>query len=170
MTEYEKQRETCRAKLEEMRQNHHAQPAGQEHPARRSKKTERELTRPHDAEVFRAAAAMLNMTATHDAPKFGVTRQTFSKWMRGKTSAPRAVYVELLEMVINAAGNGTANIAAAVKSRIGERLSAANGIMTRDKTRDDNKTASKVAPRQIAQKRNEGAFSEWLSDLKQKGG
>jgi hypothetical protein len=138
---------------------------------RPAKVEQKRQTRPHDAEVLRAAAAMLNLTATHDAGKFGVSRQTFSKWLKGETSAPRSVYVMLLDDVIKAAGGGTANVAAAVEAGlIGERQSAADsGQITHDKEPDDKRHMPKVAPRQIAQERNAGAFSEWLSDLKEKG-
>lgn len=178
MTEREKQIAAFQAKMAE-RQRQAARPAApapeprkMDAPApRKSKVREKEQTRPHDAEVLRTAAAMLNLTATHDAGKFGVSRQTFSKWLKGETSAPRSVYVMLLADVIKAAGNGTANVAAAVEAGlIGERLSAAvSRRITCDKEPDDKKHVPKVAPRQIAQERNAGAFSEWLSDLKQKG-
>ena len=93
----------------------------------------REETRPHDAEVLRAAAALLNMTANKDAHRFGVTRQTLTKWMRGETSAPRAAYVLLLDEVLKAIEAGTANINAAAEARlnraIDERIAAALKIM-----------------------------------------
>lgn len=90
-------------------------------------------TRPHDAEVLRAAAALLNMTANKDAHKFGVTRQTLVKWMRGETSAPRAAYVLLLDEVLKAIEAGTVNVNAAAEARlnkaIDERIAAALKIM-----------------------------------------
>ena len=54
----------------------------------------------HDTEIFKAAADMLHMTAAHDADKFGVTRQTLAKWMRGETPAPRSAYVQMLAEVL----------------------------------------------------------------------
>lgn len=96
---------------------------------RPAKVDQKRQTRPKDAEVFRAAAALLNMTATHDAPKFGVSRQTLSKWMKGETSAPRSAYVMLLDEVIRAVEAGTANINAVAEARlnkaIDERIAAA---------------------------------------------
>lgn len=96
---------------------------------RPAKVDQKRQTRPKDAEVFRAAAALLNMTATHDAPKFGVSRQTLSKWMQGVTSAPRSAYVMLLDEVIRAVEAGTANINAVAEARlnkaIDERIAAA---------------------------------------------
>jgi len=74
---------------------------------------EAEKSRPHDAKVFSAAAAMLNMTATGSAKTFKVTRQTLAKWMQGETSAPREAYILLLERVMDAAAKGKANYAAA---------------------------------------------------------
>ena len=97
-------------------------------------------TRAKDAQILRAAVAMLGMTATHDCNRFNVTRQTFSKWLRGETSAPRDVYVALLDMVIEAAANGTGNLTAAAEARlekaIDERIAAALKIMARMKLDD----------------------------------
>lgn len=94
-------------------------------------------TRGRDAQILRAAAAMLNLTPSRDCTRFGVTRQTLTKWMRGETSAPREVYVLLLDMVIEAAANGTGNINAAAEARltkaIDERIAAALEIMARMK-------------------------------------
>lgn len=102
---------------------------------RPAKVEQKRQTRPHDAEVFRTAAALLGMTATKDAPKFNVSRQTLAKWMRGETSAPRDAYVLLLDEVLNAVQNGTANINAAAEARlkkaIDERIAAALKIMQR---------------------------------------
>lgn len=86
-------------------------------------------TRPHDAEVFRTAAALLGWTATKDAHRFKVTRQTFSKWANAETSAPREAYVFLLDEVLKAVQDGTANINAATEARLkrvlDERIAAA---------------------------------------------
>lgn len=65
-----------------------------------SKVWQKEQSRPKDAAVFRAAAAILKMTATKDAHRFNVSRQTLSKWMNGETSAPRSAYVLLLDEVV----------------------------------------------------------------------
>lgn len=82
-----------------------------------------------DSQVLRIAVALLGLTPSKDCTCFGVTRQTFSKWMRGETSAPREVYVVLLESVINAAAHGKANYAAAESARLekvaDERVAAA---------------------------------------------
>lgn len=108
-------------------------PPGPRRRGRPAKVEQKRQTRPKDAEVFRAAAALLNMTATKDAPKFGVSRQTLAKWMRGETSAPRSAYVFLLDEVIRAVEAGTANINAAAEARlnkaIDERIAAALKIM-----------------------------------------
>ena len=102
---------------------------------RPAKVEEKRRNRPHDAEVFRAATALLNMTATGSACRFNVSRQTLAKWMRGETSAPRAAYVFLLDEVLKAVENGTANINAAAEARlnkaIDERIAAALKIMER---------------------------------------
>ena len=81
-------------------------------------------TRSHDADVFRIAAALLNLTPARDCTRFNVTRQTLTAWMRGETSAPRAAYVMLLDEVLQAIEAGTANIPAARDARY-ERIAAA---------------------------------------------
>ena len=53
----------------------------------------------HDTEIFKAAADMLHIKAAH-ADKFGVTRQTLAKWLKGETPAPRSAYVQMLEEVL----------------------------------------------------------------------
>jgi hypothetical protein len=81
-------------------------------------------TRPHDADVFRIAAAMLNLTPSKDNKMFGVTRQTLTAWMRGETSAPRAAYVLLLDELLKAIEAGTINAPAAEQAKY-ERITAA---------------------------------------------
>jgi hypothetical protein len=87
----------------------------------------------HDSEVLRTAAALLNMNPHKDAGKFGVSRQTLAKWLRGDTPAPRAAFVLLLDEVLKAVEAGTANINAAAEARlnkaIDERIAAALKIM-----------------------------------------
>ena len=90
-------------------------------------------TREKDAQILRAAFAMLNLTPTHDCETFNVTRQTLAKWLRGETSAPREAYVYLLDKVIEAAAAGTANLNAAAEARlnkaIDERIASALQII-----------------------------------------
>ena len=92
-------------------------------------------TRANDARIFRAAAALLNLTPSKDCSLFGCTRQTLAKWMRGETSAPREAYVFLLDKVIEAAANGTANLNAAAEARleraIDERIASALEILAK---------------------------------------
>ena len=142
MTEREQKIAAFQAKMAERNQQKAPEPIPEQKPVlaahrrgRPAKVDQKRQTRPHDAEVFRTAAAMLNMTATHDADKFGVSRQTLSKWMKGETSAPRSAYVLLLDEVLKAVANGTANINAAAEARltkaIDERIAAALKIMQR---------------------------------------
>ena len=90
-------------------------------------------TRAKDAQILRAAFALLNLTPSKDCGTFDVTRQTLAKWLRGETSAPREVYVYLLDKTIEAAANGTANLNAAAEARlnkaIDERIAAALEII-----------------------------------------
>lgn len=52
----------------------------------------------HETAVFAAAIERLEIR-TIDAPRiFGVTRQTLSCWMRGKTKVPKSAFVTLLEL------------------------------------------------------------------------
>ena len=52
----------------------------------------------HEQQVFSAALDRLNIK-TIDAPRlFGVTRQTLSCWMRGKTKIPKEAFVTMLEI------------------------------------------------------------------------
>ena len=92
-------------------------------------------TREKDAQILRAAFALLELTPTKDCQSFNVTRQTLAKWLRGETSAPREAYVYLLDKVIEAATKGTGNTAAvktiaeaaakrAAEATINERLQA----------------------------------------------
>ena len=88
-------------------------------------------TREKDARILAAALAFLGLTPTKDCGTFNVTRQTLSKWAKGETSAPREVYVYLLDKVLEAAQRGTGNPAAlksiaeaAAQSVLNERLSA----------------------------------------------
>ena len=92
-----------------------------EHP---NKVKARRETRPHDAEVFRTAAALLNLIPARDCTRFNVTRQTLTAWMRGETSAPRSAYVLLLDEVLKAIEAGTANLAAARDAKY-ERIAPA---------------------------------------------
>ena len=96
---------------------------------RPSKRAQMLKSRPKDAEIFRAAAALLNMTATKDAPKFGVSRQTLAKWMRGETSAPRSAYVLLLDELTHAVKDGTADFNAVASAlRIMQKMNRKGGI------------------------------------------
>lgn len=142
MTEREKKIAAFQAKMAERNRQTTPEPEPDPTPApaahrrgRPAKVDQKRQTRPHDAEVFRAAAAMLNMTATHDADKFGVTRQTLSKWMKGETSAPRTAYVLLLDELTRAIETGTVNVNAAAEARlnkaIDERIAEALKIMRR---------------------------------------
>ena len=92
-------------------------------------------TREKDAQILKAAFALLELTPTKDCQSFNVTRQTLAKWLRGETSAPREAYVYLLDKVIEAATKGTGNTAAvktiaeaaakrAAEATINERLQA----------------------------------------------
>ena len=52
----------------------------------------------HETAVFAAAIERLEIR-TIDAPRiFGVTRQTLSCWMRGKTKVPKSAFITLLEL------------------------------------------------------------------------
>jgi len=99
------------------------------HRGRPAKAEERQHTRQtmqKDAEVFRAAAALLNMTANKDAHRFGVTRQTLSKWIKGETPAPRSAFVLLLDEVLKANSADPAPAADEKLNRvIDERIAAA---------------------------------------------
>ena len=81
-------------------------------------------TRPHDADVFRIAAALLNLTPANDCTRFNVTRQTLAAWIHGDTSAPRSAYVLLLDEVLKAIDAGTVNLAAARDAKY-ERIAPA---------------------------------------------
>lgn len=92
-------------------------------------------TRAKDAQVLRIAVALLDLTPSTDCTLFGVTRQTFSKWLRGETSAPREVYVNLLDRTLEAAAHGKANYAAAEQARqekvVDQRIAAALKTMAK---------------------------------------
>jgi len=70
------------------------------HRTGRPFKEDEQETLAHDAGVFRDAVEMLGMTVTHDAERFGVSRQALTKWMRGETPAPRSAYIKMLEATL----------------------------------------------------------------------
>lgn len=109
-------------------------------PAKAEERQQTQQTKQKDAEVFKAAAEWLNLTATHDADKFGVSRQTLSKWMKGETPAPRSAFVLLLDEVLKANNADQAPAPTAVDEKlnrvIDERIAAALKFMERTKQTD----------------------------------
>lgn len=92
-------------------------------PKKKAGKTEvKKATREKDAQTFKAAAALLNLTPSKDCNLFGCTRQTFTNWMEGVTSAPREAYVILLDRVLEAATKNEWNTEAALAARIEKRI------------------------------------------------
>ena len=49
--------------------------------------------------IFREACQVLGLTPSADAEKFGVTRQTFSRWMRGESIPKPEAFVLLVQML-----------------------------------------------------------------------
>jgi len=84
------------------------------------------------AAIFREACQVLALTPTADAEKFCVTRQTFSRWMRGESIPKPEAFVLLVQMLTagmkHAAENS--NLAAAlddagkISARLDEQIAA----------------------------------------------
>ena len=49
--------------------------------------------------IFREACQVLNLSPCADAKKFGVTRQTFSRWTRGESIPKPEAFVLLVQML-----------------------------------------------------------------------
>ena len=62
-------------------------------------RTEKENVIELYALIFRDACQVLSLTPTGDAEKFGVTRQTFSRWMRGESVPKPEAFVLLVQML-----------------------------------------------------------------------
>jgi DNA-binding transcriptional regulator YiaG len=107
-------------------------------PAKAEERQQTEQTKRKDAEVFKAAAEWLNLTATHDAEKFGVSRQTLSKWMKGETAAPRSAFVLLLDEVLKAnnIAPSPSPLGAKLNRVIDERIAAALKLMEQTRRAD----------------------------------
>lgn len=91
-------------------------------PKKAGKAQAKKATREKDAQTFKAAAALLNLTPAKDCTLFGCTRQTFTNWMNGVTSAPREAYIILLDRVLEAATKDEWNTEAAIAARIEKRI------------------------------------------------
>lgn len=113
----------------------------------RPPKAEEKQNSAHDTEIFRAAAEMLHMTAARDAEKFGVTRQTLTKWLKGETPAPRSAYVQMLAEVLKVMKSDVVKAieareteAAKLNKAIDERVNAMLAAKMLDQVRQANRT------------------------------
>lgn len=52
----------------------------------------------HETEIFTIACKRLSIMATKAPEVFGVTRQTFSSWIHGRSKIPRSAFLALLEL------------------------------------------------------------------------
>ena len=90
---------------------------------------------------------MLHMTAARDAEKFGVTRQTLTKWLKGETPAPCSAYVQMLAEVLKVMKSDVVKAieareteAAKLNKAIDERVNAMLAAKMLDQVRQANRT------------------------------
>ena len=82
--------------------------------------------------IFREACQVLGLTPSADAEKFGVTRQTFSRWMRGESIPKPEAFVLLVQMLTAGMKHAaeSSNLAAAlddagkISARLDEQIAA----------------------------------------------
>lgn len=99
--------------------------------ARPGKKEIKSAAKEREARIFREACERLGVSVTRDAgPRFGVTRQTLSRWINGETNAPREAIFVLLEMS-NAEAAKRREALETMRERINAGLAAAADLTDR---------------------------------------
>lgn len=99
--------------------------------ARPGKKEIKAAALEREARIFRETCERLGVSVTRDAgPRFGVTRQTLSRWINGETNPPRDALFVLLEMS-NAEAAKRREALETMRERINAGLAAAADLTDR---------------------------------------